>query len=99
MKTRERFFIAFDISSDRRRSRLVRILERFGVRCQYSLFEFWLTPARKKEFFAELEKENFFRDDSDEGLLVVPIPENYESRIKRYGTTSRVYEEPFVVVL
>ncbi|MCA9065948.1 MAG: CRISPR-associated endonuclease Cas2 [Planctomycetaceae bacterium] len=33
-----RFLVAYDISEDRSRSRVVRVLERFGVRMQKSVF-------------------------------------------------------------
>jgi CRISPR-associated protein Cas2 len=35
----EKVIISFDISDDRRRQRVVKVLEEYGVRKQYSLFE------------------------------------------------------------
>ena len=96
---RERFFVAFDISDNRRRRRLVKILEEFGARTQYSIFEFYLTPARKREFMAQLQREKFLvKDKSDEALIIIPIPQSLEKRIRRYGTTSRVYDEPHIAI-
>lgn len=98
--SRNRFFIAFDISNDRRRARLVKILERFGVRSQYSLFEFYLTPPRKRELMADLEEYKFLSDKQvGEGILIVPIPLAAEKKIRRYGTTSRVYDEPCISIV
>lgn len=95
---RDRFFVAFDVSDDKRRIQLVKILEKFGVRVQYSLFEFWLTPARKKEFFAMLRLKQFLNHNEGESLLVVPIPESIIPKIERYGGTSRIFEEKSIVI-
>lgn len=39
--------IAFDLSSDRRRYRLTRLLEGYGLRVQESVFEAWLTDQQQ----------------------------------------------------
>lgn len=97
-KIRERFFIAYDIESDKRRARIVKILEKFGVRTQFSLFEFSLTPARKIELFAKLKHEKFLEDQNGEGILVIPIPEYVEDRIQRFGNTGRTIDELSVFI-
>ena len=97
-KIRELFFIAYDISNDRRRTQIVKILEDFGVRTQFSLFEFWLTPARKTELLAKLKKKNFLEDRENEGILFIPIPESFEGKIQRYGTTNTIFDEACVYI-
>lgn len=37
--------IAYDISNDRRRTRVVKILDKHGVRINYSVYECMLTPS------------------------------------------------------
>ena len=39
--------VCYDVSNDRRRRRLVRELEAFGVRVQESVFECWLDEAQR----------------------------------------------------
>jgi CRISPR-associated protein Cas2 len=39
--------IAFDLASDRRRYRLTRLLEGYGLRVQESVFEAWLTDQQQ----------------------------------------------------
>jgi CRISPR-associated protein Cas2 len=41
---------AYDVSSDKRRRRLARVLERFGTRVQFSVFEVWLEPKMIPRF-------------------------------------------------
>lgn len=40
--------IAFDVADDRRRRKLVRVLESFGYRALESVFEAWLTPDERR---------------------------------------------------
>ena len=41
--------IAYDVSDNRRRRALVRVLEAFGDRAQESVFEAWLTDQERKK--------------------------------------------------
>jgi CRISPR-associated protein Cas2 len=41
--------IAYDIANDKRRRKLVRVLESFGERAQESIFEAWLTERERKK--------------------------------------------------
>lgn len=56
------YVISYDISSDRVRTKLAKLLEGYGVRIQYSVFECRLTEKRFKKLYKEVfqltEKEN-----------------------------------------
>lgn len=41
--------VAFDVANDKRRRRLVKVLESFGERAQESVFEIWLTANERKK--------------------------------------------------
>lgn len=84
---KERFFIVYDFVSNSQRSRFVKILEKYGVRVQYSIFEFFLTKARKIELFALLDKGAFLEHTKGQAVMIVPIPKDYESKVERYGDT------------
>ncbi len=43
MARRDFYVVAYDIPDDRRRAKLARLLERYGERVQYSVFEMYLT--------------------------------------------------------
>lgn len=43
MARRDFYVVAYDIPDDRRRLRVARLLERYGERVQYSVFEMYLT--------------------------------------------------------
>lgn len=40
--------VCYDVANDKRRRRLVRELEAFGIRVQESVFECWLDDAQRK---------------------------------------------------
>lgn len=49
------YLIIYDISDDKRRRKISKILEGFGARVQYSAFEMWLTPSKYNELVSKLE--------------------------------------------
>ncbi len=50
------FFICYDISSDKKRIKVSKLLEDFGVRVQYSVFECELTKKELKELKPKLSE-------------------------------------------
>lgn len=91
---REHFFIVYDFVEDSRRSKCVKILEEYGVRVQYSIFEFFLTKARKIELNTRLKKANFLKDNPDEAFMIVPVSKDASKKIKRYGNTVDIIAQP-----
>jgi CRISPR-associated endonuclease Cas2 len=86
-KMREHFFIVYDFESNGRRAKFVRILEKYGVRVQYSIFEFYLTKARKIELVANLQKLNFLEHVAGEAVMIIPIHQDTAKKITRFGNT------------
>lgn len=54
------YLISYDIPNDRRRVRVAHLLEGYGERVQYSVFEVWLTERQlgyiKKRLLGEVEE-------------------------------------------
>ena len=48
------YIISYDITSDKRRRKIAKELENYGVRVQYSVFECDLTMSRYKELYTKL---------------------------------------------
>lgn len=59
-----RFLIAYDITDDSRRSRLAKVLERYGDRIQYSVFVLQIRPAKMVRLLQEIYDSIHIRDDS-----------------------------------
>ena len=49
--------IAFDLADDKRRRRLVKVLESFGVRAQESVFEAWLTERERQKLLYQANRQ------------------------------------------
>lgn len=94
----KRFFLAFDISDDKRRSKLTRILENYGTRVQYSIFEFSLSPAKELTLMKDLSKLKFISNENQgEGLLIIPIDNNTSGKVVRTGSTKNFYDNKFLI--
>ncbi|MFM7457235.1 MAG: CRISPR-associated endonuclease Cas2 [bacterium] len=94
----KRFFLAFDISDDKRRSKLTRILENYGTRVQYSIFEFSLSPAKELTLMKDLSKLKFISNENPgEGLLIIPIDNNTSEKVVRTGSTKNFYDNKFLI--
>jgi CRISPR-associated protein Cas2 len=58
------YVVAYDIPSDKRRSKVHRVLCGYGAWTQYSLFECWLTRRQFLELRAKLARHLIEREDS-----------------------------------
>lgn len=56
--------IAYDVSDDKCRSKVVKILERYGVRVNFSVFECMLTPLQLKTIKSSIMPLLDVRSDS-----------------------------------
>ena len=65
------FLAAYDISSDRRRQRVAKILQRFGNRIQESVFELRLSP----EEILELQRLVGAHLATEDCFEIVPVDE------------------------
>lgn len=91
-----RYLIVYDIPSDRWRNRLVRILEAFGERVQFSVFECELTEAGIMEMRAKLKTRGFLSDEHG-ALFIYPLDIAVVKKIERYGKSPNIDEEAVVV--
>lgn len=58
--------VSYDIASDRLRNQVSRVLEGYGRRVQYSVFECELTEKRYQELYERLLK---ITDGMEEGII------------------------------
>ncbi|MCB9834054.1 MAG: CRISPR-associated endonuclease Cas2 [Planctomycetes bacterium] len=74
------YLIAYDVRSDLRRRRVGAVLERFGSRLQYSVFEAALEPPE----VADLRRELGFVLAPDDDLEIIPIDRSTGRRRYRW---------------
>jgi CRISPR-associated protein Cas2 len=91
-----RYLIAYDIPSNRWRNRLVKILEAFGERIQYSVFECELTEAGVAELRAKL-KVGEFLSGRHGAVCVYPLDDLSVRNIERYGQSANIDRKSVIV--
>ena len=53
-----RYIVAYDIANDKRRKKLSELLETYGVRVNYSVFEIELNSSKKERLLFEIERQD-----------------------------------------
>lgn len=90
-----RFLICYDIGDDTIRSKVVKILENYGARVQYSVFEFNLNPAKILEMKHKLLKKKLI-DRKWINFTIYPLCENCYHKVERFGD-SKILDEKTIV--
>ena len=58
------YVVTYDLPSNRRRLRLARMLEGYGERVRYSVFEMWLSEAQLEKMLRRIGREIVAEEDS-----------------------------------
>ncbi|MBI4568072.1 MAG: CRISPR-associated endonuclease Cas2 [Planctomycetes bacterium] len=92
-----RFLIVYDIADDQRRSRIARILEGYGTRVQFSVFEFNLSPGRRVALMAELRSKDLLPGEpAGDSFTVYDLCERCYAETDRFGRV-RLLDENVLV--
>lgn len=92
-----RYIISYDISDNQLRNRLVRILEKYGERVQYSVFEAELTKDQLRNLIAELKVMIFPMLNKRSKVFIYPLKPHLVPQIKRIGHMVLLDKRFFVV--
>ncbi len=87
--------ISYDISNDKKRTKLGDFLLNFGLRWQYSLFMCSVTKDEKKKLLNNLEK---FTEKGD-SIIIVPIDLNLLKQIGFIGEIKQLVEQTGLKVI
>jgi len=93
----ERFFyvIAYDITDNKRRARLVKAVEALGERVQYSVFELYLTPAELEKLVKRARK---YIKESEDSVRIYNLCSACRGRAQYLGQ-GRATREPGLVIV
>jgi CRISPR-associated protein Cas2 len=80
-----RFIICYDVSDDKKRNKLSKLLKAFGIRTQYSVFE---VEAEKEVILKILEEAEDILDEIDK-IFAYPIDDKNVKKIKRMGAATK----------
>ncbi|MCS7183770.1 MAG: CRISPR-associated endonuclease Cas2 [Patescibacteria group bacterium] len=92
-----RYIISYDISDNSIRRKLVNILEKFGERVQYSVFEFELNDESYENLISDLKVNSFFRKRRNCKITIYKIKPHLVKQIKRYGYKS-IIDSKYVIM-
>ncbi len=88
----KKFVLCYDIPEDKIRNRLARLCEKFGIRVQYSVFEFRLNETDYIAFRGRLKRSGFF--EGKHALLFYPLHDDDLEKIERFGPV-RPWQQTF----
>ena len=91
----ERVIIAYDVADDRRRYRICKALERYGMRIQYSVFELSMT---RKELYKLVDHLNGLIDNTVDRLLVLQLCGGCHAAVGRYGNMTSYEPEQTLII-
>jgi CRISPR-associated protein Cas2 len=60
-----KYVVAYDISNDKRRTKLSDLLGTYGVRVNYSVFEIELSEAKREKLLLEIEQKKLIHKKYD----------------------------------
>lgn len=90
------FLISYDIPDNKRRTKLAKILEDYGERVQYSVFECRLTAKQIAKLTQELKGVLVEKEDS---IRIYRLCAACEPEIKALGQAKPPAEEPTVYIV
>lgn len=91
-----RIVISYDISSNKRRRKVAKILEGYGYRVQYSVFECDLEPKKLAEVIRRLKP--LVRAQQWESVRIYPLHADSADQVQILGKDLRKVLGPVVVV-
>jgi len=89
------YVLAYDLSDDRRRAKIARLMESLGERVQGSVFEAWLTPGELNRLVAKAKKVMNEREDS---LRIYPLCAACRPKIRVEGEGKPLLPPDVVIV-
>lgn len=89
------YVIVYDVSDDKRRSKVARALEAIGERAQKSVFEAYLTPRELDKLLGRMKK---LINDKEDGVRVYQLCENCRTKVHSLGQ-GEVTQPPSLIIV
>lgn len=85
-----RGIICYDFSEDKPRTRLVKILQKYGTRVQYSVFEFNLDRETWAKLVKQLHDKKFLTGNHN--IIIIPISKSIHDKIIYLGNMFMAFD-------
>lgn len=89
------YLITYDIPNDKRRNKIASILQDFGKRVQFSVFEVWLEDAHKRDLIKRLRA---ILQPSEDSVRIYWLCGMCRQRVETLGQGDKV-TPPGVIIL
>lgn len=90
------YIVVYDIPSDQRRQKVANLLEGYGKRVQYSVFECVLTPVKYDELRQRLKKKVKLTEDN---IRFYPLSRHTSGQVEVWGIGLPLTEFPSSVII
>jgi len=88
--------VAYDVSNDKARSKVVRLLDRYGRRVQKSVYEMSLSKSKAimlvgqiRELFFKLQSARYHTNGQTLSIIVIPVCKNCSETSIRLGAEAK----------
>lgn len=88
------YTVAYDITDDKRRNNVAKILKDFGTRIQYSVFECNINKQAFLQLQNRLQKAINLNEDK---ITIYQLCTTCEKQIKRYGKDKALEKQSYIV--
>jgi len=92
-----KYVVTYDISNDKRRTKLSDLLEGYGVRVNYSVFEIELSERKRDKLLYEIELKKLINKKYD-SLRFYHLCENCVPKSFDVGNRADAFEEQDMIV-
>lgn len=89
------YVVTYDVPCDKRRRKIAKLLEGYGQRVQYSVFECVLTDRKYQELKQRLQRRVKLPEDS---VRFYPLSSQTRSNIEAWGGEEIVKEATSVII-
>lgn len=87
-----RYILTYDLKDDKLRGRLSKLLEQYGERVQFSVFELEIPDYKLIELKNKLEKK-FTKFKEQVSIFLYPVCEGCKKKIERIGIKELILEK------
>lgn len=85
MRGKKKYLVSYDISIDKERTKIAKLLEGYGKRVQYSVFECCLPGERYRELYQKLMEIICLGKDEEANIRIYPLCKNCEELVSIIG--------------
>ena len=88
--------VSYDITDDRRRTKLVKVLKDYGSRVQYSVFELQISDAQLEKLLGQVEK---VINAADDNVRYYTLCNSCVKKVIVQGQNNKTFQEEEYIII